>query len=204
MGILTGVVTLIGDYFKEDNLHKLMGMRIFFIGLTAAFFSIIGGILADIGWRFPFLLYMIQFFFIPYILFFISDHPEHKPNIREKKKLPNNPLPLKNLLPMYCFIFIAGSFGAIIIIFLPFYLTSIKISATKLGVSLACYGVSWSIAALYYKKIKTYLTYKKIFILCFMLVGAGFIIIASANSYYPVVAGLVIIGLGFGLCVHLQ
>ena len=58
-GTLITSTTMIGDFFKDTKLNQIMGYQSACIGFAGVTFLILGGILADIHWRAPFLVYFI-------------------------------------------------------------------------------------------------------------------------------------------------
>lgn len=56
-----------------------------------------------------------------------------------------------------------------------------------------------AIIALFYKRIKSKLSFNTIFIFLFLLMGTGYSIISISDSYDLIVLGLMISGLGMGL-----
>ncbi|MEO0013265.1 MAG: Bacillibactin exporter, partial [Cyanobacteriota bacterium] len=53
-GIMTGVTTLIGDYYTGQTRANFMGLQAAFMGLGGVVFLSVGGFIADLNWRFPF------------------------------------------------------------------------------------------------------------------------------------------------------
>ena len=56
-GIMTIVITLVGDYFNGKERGAFMGQQGAFMGIGGIVFIIIAGILADVQWHLPFLIY---------------------------------------------------------------------------------------------------------------------------------------------------
>ena len=59
-GLMTVAMTLIGDYYTGEERNKVMGMQSAAICFGGVFLFTFGGILADIGWKCPFLLLQNQ------------------------------------------------------------------------------------------------------------------------------------------------
>ena len=57
-GIMTGVTTLIADYYTGQKRADFMGLQAAFMGLGGVAFLSVGGLVADLNWRFPFLIYL--------------------------------------------------------------------------------------------------------------------------------------------------
>lgn len=54
---MTVVTTLVADYYQGKARQKFAGLQIAIMSIGGIIFITLGGILADIGWRVPFLLY---------------------------------------------------------------------------------------------------------------------------------------------------
>ena len=67
-GIMSGFTTLILDYFRDTKLNQFMGYQAAFIGIGGMVFLLAAGFLADIGWRFPFLVHLFAFLVLPGVL----------------------------------------------------------------------------------------------------------------------------------------
>jgi len=77
-GVMIGFTTLIADYFSGDKRSQFMGYQAGVMGFGGVAFLLLGGVLADIGWRFPFLIYLFPFLILPGVLFAI-DEPKIQP-----------------------------------------------------------------------------------------------------------------------------
>ncbi len=208
-GIMTACTTLIGDYFKEQDLNKVMGQQAAFMGFGGVLFLFFGGLLASISWQTPFLIYLFPFFILPIVLYSINEPGFQKKN---RKLIDSNQnkssLPLNKLVLLCATAFFGMTLFFIIPVQIPFYLKSfhngnhslINLTfETKVGMALAISALFAAFTSMFYQKIKQYLSFLKIFFLIFLLLGTGFITIANSNYYYQVIIGLIICGLGMGL-----
>ena len=57
---MTIVITLIADYFDGKERQKFVGLQIAFMSMGGILFIGLGGILADLSWRYPFLIYLFS------------------------------------------------------------------------------------------------------------------------------------------------
>ncbi|MCH8022972.1 MAG: MFS transporter, partial [Thaumarchaeota archaeon] len=131
-GIMSGFTTLIADYFTGSKLSQFMGYQGAFIGAGGVIFVFLGGVLADIGWRLPFLIYAASFFLLPTFLLTVSE-----PKIRTKlNEVAKAVFPVKTLA-----LISVTAFSGMLIFFifpvqLPFYLTlEPGISNTQIGLA---------------------------------------------------------------------
>ena len=57
---MTIVTTLVADYYQGQSRQKFAGLQIAVMSLGGIIFISLGGVLADINWRTPFLLYLFS------------------------------------------------------------------------------------------------------------------------------------------------
>ena len=66
VGILTTVtITLIGDYFSGEERKTFIGYQSTYIASVGIVFLVGAGVLADLDWRYPFLIYCLAIVLIP-------------------------------------------------------------------------------------------------------------------------------------------
>ena len=69
---MTIVTTLIADYYEGRKRQQFAGLQIAVMSLAGIIFVSLGGVLADISWRVPFLLYAFSLIILPATQF--SEH----------------------------------------------------------------------------------------------------------------------------------
>ncbi|WP_238360651.1 MFS transporter [Iningainema tapete] len=72
-GIMTTATTLIADYYTGATRTLFLGLQAGFMGLGGVIFLSLGGFLADINWRMPFLIYLIAWLILPLIVIFLPE-----------------------------------------------------------------------------------------------------------------------------------
>lgn len=74
LGLINSLaVSLIGKYFSGEERATLMGFRSAFVALGQATLTLIAGLLLNLGWHGPFLLYVLA---IPVLILFVSFVPK--------------------------------------------------------------------------------------------------------------------------------
>lgn len=198
-GVMTGFTTLIADYFVDRHLTRFMALQVTFMTFGGVLFLILGGVLADVGWHYPFLLYLFAFVLLPPLIFFIH---EPKPS-GEKARGPSGAVRSPRL--WIVILIYSGAFVGMIIFYLiptqlPFHLKSLLgISTTSIGVAIATKTFFAGISSLAYPKLKENLSFKILFILAFSLLSLGFFALGWAASYLEFILALAVGGLGFGI-----
>lgn len=200
-GTLITSTTMIGDFFKDTKLNQIMGYQSACIGFAGVTFLILGGILADIHWRAPFLVYFIGLIYLVIIALYLPNSPENI-NIINNSEGNNIKTPIKTVIAVYCIAFFLMVVFYMIPIQIPFYLKSINVdSNTHIGIALAAEALISAISSTYYKRIKDLFSFKTIFILSFIIIGIGYIIISLVPNYFSIIAGLIIVGVGIGMII---
>ena len=199
-GIMSGFTTLILDYFSGPKLNQFMGYQGAFIGLGGMVFLVVAGFLADIGWRFPFLVHLFAFAILPGVLFAI-DEPEPQVNATPHSTAPEKvAFPWRTLTPIYAISFVGMMIFFIFPVQLPFYLTAgNEVSNSQVGLALSMQTVSSVIIALQYQRLKARLSFHAIFGLIFFAFGINHAMLALTNNYSVAIIALLIGGLGIGL-----
>jgi len=85
---------------------------------------------------------------------------------------------------------------------IPFHLKQLTDTGnTEIGIAIAISYLFAGVTSLFYKKIKSSQSFRNIFIVAFLLMGSGYVIISFAENYLQVVSGLAIAGVGLGLLI---
>ncbi|MGD9580917.1 MAG: MFS transporter [Vampirovibrionia bacterium] len=197
-GTLITSTTMIGDFFNDTALNKVMGYQSASIGFAGVIFLTLGGFLADIHWRAPFYVYFIGFIYLIMVLTILPESQKEmktdNKDVSQKEKIA-----FKGILSVYIISFVLMVFFYMIPIQIPFYLKEINITSnTFIGIALASEALISAISSLFYKKLKDKLSFKQIFILSFIIIGAGYIFISLVSNYFLIMLGLIIIGIGIG------
>lgn len=194
--IMTIAVTLVGDYFEGKERQKFIGYQSAFIGIAGVFFMSLGGYLATLHWRMPFLIYLFSLFLIPMSFFFLK---ESKPSLVSTKSIPNYSPLLKILFPigtlfMVLFYLIPTQ--------LPFLLKSAGINIPSYsGNALAINALGIVCSSLLYSKFKQSFSFLSMAWLGLLLMGLGYALTANASSFSLFLATVFIAGLGLGLFI---
>jgi MFS family permease len=198
-GVMTGVTTLIADYYTGQKRANFMGLQAAFMGLGGVIFLSVGGFIADRNWRFPFLIYLSAWAILIAIAVTL-----YEPNLNNNQV--SDLSATKAQMPMGVLAMIYGVALFYMVAFylipvqLPFYLQNLSnASASAAGLAIATSTLASSIASLRYGFVKERLGYVQIVVIAFAVAALGYLIIGIAGSYQLVLLGLIIAGLGFGL-----
>ena len=199
-GIMTGVTTLIADYYTGQSRANFMGLQAAFMGLGGVVFLSIGGFIADLNWRFPFLIYLTAWAICGAIVMTLYE-PKLEVSDRGESFSNSKPrMPMGVLAMIYGVALFYMLAFYLIPVQLPFYLQSLSnASAAAAGLAIAASTLASSIASLRYGFVKERMGFVSIVVIAFVIAAVGYLIIGMADSYNVVLVGLIIAGLGFGL-----
>jgi MFS family permease len=213
-GLMTAVVTLIGDYFEGEERSRFMGFQAAFAGVGGLFFIAGGGLLADISWRAPFLIYGFSLLVMLLAWRFVPEpaRPAPPEPARPASPEPARPRPVRagpaGTLPaippkvylVYLIAFFSMAVFYMIPVQMPFMLSALDgVSSSKVGFAIAFMNVTAVTAALNYGRVKKRLSFGGVMALVYFLIAAGYIIISRSTSYWEMIAGILVSGLGFGM-----
>ena len=198
--IMTTSIALIADYYLGPKRNQIMGTQAAFMGYGGVVFLTLGGFLADIGWRIPFLIYLSAFAILPLVIFCLTE-----PNVESDRNSilaedVEAKLPVGTIALIYTLTFLTMVAFYMIPVQLPFYLKSLgQVSNAQTGIAIAASTLASAIVSMRYGSIKTHLSFPGVLICLYLLMGLGYVTISLAKSYPVVVMGLIFAGSGLGL-----
>lgn len=195
---MTIVTTLVADYYLGQSRQKFAGLQIAVMSLAGIIFITLGGILADINWRIPFLLYLFPVVILPFTLLYLKE---------PVKDLVPDPGPKSIKAPaliwlVYINVMLLWILFFIIPVQIPFYLKSLGVeSNTLIGIAIASSTFFSAIASFFYSRIKDRFGFRQIFSMGYLLMAAAYVSVAYGQSYNMVLFGMLLAGLGMGLMI---
>jgi MFS family permease len=198
-GIMTIATTLVGDYYSGPSRAQFLGLQSAFMGLGGVLFLSLGGFVADLNWRFPFLIYLMALLLLPCAFIFLPEPQRSSPQVGSNgdtvPKFPFEPVAIT-----YGFALVSQIVFYLIPVQLPFYLKQIaNASASQSGLAIALTTLCSAISSLSYRKIKARLDFTAIYGIAFINIALGYGLIAWAVNYPIILLGLAITGVGLGL-----
>lgn len=195
---MTIVITLIADYFQGHERQRFVGIQIAFMSMGGIVFIGSGGVLADFGWRFPFLMYLFSLLVLPLSMMVL-----HEPVITQR----TDPVAPHVKAPAIIWMLFINTMIMWIIFFLipvqiPFYLKAIGIEKNSMiGAAIAMSTAFSSVSAFLYSRIKGRLNFLSIFAVGYLFMGAGFICISVSDSYPWIILAMMLSGFGMGMMI---
>jgi MFS family permease len=133
---LTAATTLFADLYKGPARAKMLGRQSAFMGLGGITFLLIGGYLADIGWRVPFAIYFASLAVLMLVVFFVEE--TSRPKQREAGDAAV-PWPLATVLMIMAFVLVAQMAFYLWPVQLPFFLAErFGLSGVPVGLAIGC------------------------------------------------------------------
>ena len=199
-GIMTSTTTLIADYFTGDRRNLLMGLQGTWMALGGTLYLSAGGLLGDVSWRAPFLIYATAILLIPLMMYAL-----HEPSATKQEQANSATEPVGNLpIPIIAAAYFLGFSGMMMFYFLPvqlpFYLRELLgASATLAGFALAFLNLTNGVVSAFYRQVKMRLSHEAIFVVGLLVMGVGLGAVFFANSYPAILLAMAVFGAGFGL-----
>ncbi|GAB6280221.1 MAG: MFS transporter [Thermovirga sp.] len=193
-------VTLIGDLFHEDARPIAMGYNASILSIGTATYPALGGLLAMLGWNYPFIL---AFLGIPtgFIVLLYLDHkplPQGSPTSRGTlRKALTCPLTLVLLTTStIMFVIYYGAF----LTYMPFYLAE-KFGASPMAIGLVSAGMSLSSAATasQTRRLNTLFSRRARLATAFGTYALGLLLILHLSSCRAMLLPALCFGLGQGI-----
>ncbi|NNL79758.1 MAG: MFS transporter [Flavobacteriaceae bacterium] len=196
---MTIATTLIADYYQGKARQQFAGIQIAFMSLAGIVFVTLGGVLADMNWRIPFLIYVTSLAVLPLAYMFLREpvheaHEKHAGHIAAK-----SPqiiwFVFFNVMLMWIVFFI-------IPIQIPFHLKDIGMeSNTAIGLVIASSTFFSAVSSFSFGKLKGKFDFPQIFAMGYSLMAIAYVCIAFGDTLPFVMLGMLFSGLGMGLLI---
>ncbi|TVQ93089.1 MAG: MFS transporter [Bacteroidetes bacterium] len=202
-GLITAVITLIGDYFEGEERSRFMGLQAAFAGLGGLIFISLGGVLADINWRMPFVLYIVSL--VLWVMSYVSvSEPQKKIESTPKSGAGSSVNNGTKIPGIIIFVYIITFFSAIVFymipVQMPFMLSDIEgVTNARIGFAIAFMNVASVTTSVNYGRVRRKFSFPAILFMVYMLVFVGYMVISQSANYYVMILGIIFCGLGFGL-----
>lgn len=207
-GIATGFVmtcasALIGDYFIGQDRQKAIGLQAFSTAVGSAILISLGGMLAALDWRYPFLVYALG---IPITIYaYIKLFEPHRP-----KKIPiilkDNDIKQKfnffKLIPAYLIAFFCLAIYYISPTQMPSFIQhNLQKDPSLIGISMSTSAIAYGVFSLFYPRLRRFFDIDRIYALCWFLMGSCFLLLYIFHNYVIVMISLAFLGAGGGIMI---
>ncbi|MBC8139462.1 MAG: MFS transporter [Fibrella sp.] len=199
--IMTAATALIADYYTGTRRTAFLGLQAAFMSGGGVLFLAGGGYLAQIGWQYPFLVYLLSLFILPLAVLFAFEP--------EKKSVPVLPgdtpvtvprVPISLFVLLYANMLIMQIVFYLIPVQLPFYLEKLTgANPAQSGQALALGTLAGAAMSFGFGKLRSRFSNATLLSWFALLMGTGYVGIGLSPNYGAVLASLIVAGLGFGL-----
>ncbi|ESA37976.1 major facilitator superfamily protein [Leptolyngbya sp. Heron Island J] len=207
-GIMTIATTLVADYYSGSARAQFLGLQAGSMALGGVLFLTLGGFLADVNWRLPFLIYLMALVLIPFTAIFLPEPLQQRPFTTDNNPTQDESVDASQIFPTHLVVMTYGIALITQIVFyliptqLPFYLQQIaNAGPSQSGLAIALTTLLSAVSSIGYRQIKARLGFVAIYGIAFVNLTLGYGLISWAISYVGVLVGLVISGIGVGLLI---
>jgi len=197
-GIMTASTTLITDLFEGGERARLLGLQGAVMAGGGMCFLLIGGALADVGWRGPFAVYLASLFFVPATLVFVREPDRSGTSGVDTAALARLD---KGAVAALLFVALGGMVLFYVIpVQMPFILEAEHgASGLAVGATIGIATLMAAISATQFGKLLARVGHFGALVLMGTLVAIGFAFIAVSDNWVLLLIGLAIGGFGFGM-----
>jgi MFS family permease len=193
-GTMTSAMAMIGDRFEGEARIRFMSTQAAVMSSASMAFLLTGGLLAELGWRWPFLLYGLGFLMIPVALTLLPESRPAAPISAGRDRLDVKPLAIVGISA-----FLAMILFYMLPVRLPFHLVSLGITSPSIaGLAVALGTMTMALMALSYARFGAKLAPMVVYAIIFGCTAVGFALIGWSTNLPGVLLGSAIAGAGYG------
>lgn len=193
--LLTLSTTLISDLFEGPERAALLGYQGAFMNATGIFVVLLAGILTDLSWRAPFLIFLS-----PLALYALAAPVLREPPEPQRGRRAIASLPVRRLLPIYLYMMMAQLAFFSLLIRIPFLVQDeFGGSGADTGFAISATTVVATVSALLHARLQRLTGYAAVTTCMLLALGGGLVFAGTAAGPPGLVAGLVMAGAGLGL-----
>lgn len=200
-GTMTLAITLAGDLWQGPARQRFIGLQSSAMAAGGVVFITLGGVLAGLGWRMPFLVYLAAIpiaVMVQHALRSVDTRPGNA-NAAGDAPAPHQPFPWRAVAPAYAAAFFFMVSFYLIPTRLPFLLADMGIGSPNAAAAAMASATLVSIpGAMLYGRLRRVLSGAQVFALGFGLMGTGLAVVSLASGLAGVLPGTMIAGAGMG------
>ena len=201
-GLMTSVAALLSDYFSGSARARFMGLQAAAMGIGNSLFLVLGGVLAEGGWRPPFLMFLAAPALLPLFILSLYEPPQTRPGQAQGDGRAGTTVswPLLRLtLFVYALVGLSQISFYLVPLQMPFWLEQrFGTSSTESGVAIGLVALSFALSAMLYGRLGARAAHIPLAGLALALLGASYLLIALAPSRLVVYGGLLLAGVALG------
>ncbi len=210
--VMTCVQALAGDYFAGPARTRYVSIQSMYMSAGGVLFVALGGFLADLSWRAPFLIYLlalgslalaIRFLDEPQGVHKVTPAPAHSPTASSVRAAPAASPPRiawASIALVYFLQFFGMAMYYMVSAQLPFHLRDIGADlSVYAGLAIAAGSGVSILSTLRYARLLRATSHLTVYACGFGTMALGFVVIGMSTSVTGVIVGASVVGLGMGL-----
>ncbi len=197
-GTMTTMTALVGDYYQGEARARFASVQSLAMSIGAMAFVALGGVLADLDWRLPFLLYLSGWaVLVPAALFL--EEPRHGAGRDGEGDEPARLSP-GAIGAAYAITFFAVAMFYMIPVQLPFLARTIGVeSGAAAGLAVGLNSALAAVGSAMFPRLRRFNGVLGVYAWALGFMAAGYLLVGAAGSFAQVLAGVVLSGIGVGL-----
>lgn len=199
-GVMTLGTALAGDYFSGAERDRFMGLQQAFMGLGGLVFLTAAGYLADLDWRYPFVIYLFAAAILPLAARTLREPARHEAEAPGQGRA--SAVPAGSIAALCLLIFILSSTFYLIPAQLPFHMPKLGFDApSEAGLAVALMTLFSATGSLSYGAIRRFASPFTVFAAGIVIAASGLVTLGFAASFPIILTGVALTGLGMGLSI---
>lgn len=197
-GTMTTMTALVGDYYRGEARARFASVQSFAMSIGAMAFVGLGGVLADVDWRLPFLLYLSGWAVLVPAALFLHE-PRHAGGRDGERDEPVR-LSVPGITAAYAITFFAVAMFYMIPAQLPFLARAIGVeSGAAAGLAVGLNSALAAVGSAMFPRLRRFNRVLGVYAWAFGFMAAGYLLVGAASSFALVLVGVVLSGIGVGL-----
>ena len=197
-GTMTSVTALVGDYYSGEARTRYAGLQSLAMSLGAVVCVAAGGLLADVGWRLPFLIYLTGWAVLVPVLLYVVEPQRGGVGLPAPGHVAA--FPLWPIAAAYGITFFAVTMFYMIPVQIPFLLRTIGVaSGTAAGAVVAAASLTAAAGSAWFARLRRSDGVFGVYAWAFGLMAAGYALAGLAGTFAGALAGAAVAGVGVGL-----
>lgn len=197
-GLLPMASALISEYYEGEARTRYLGYLGVSNGIGVLILQTLCGVLADSGWQYAFLVYLLGLAALPFVLLFLREPPR---TCREKTVCPvTAPSPVR-YAGIYALVFFPALLMYLVAVNLSYYTGTFAVAVSPfwIGLLLGIFGLSSAVSGFLFWRFSRRFSPLSIAGIIFLLEALGLALIGISENLVLLTAGLILLGFGMGL-----
>lgn len=197
-GTMTTMTALAGDYYSGEARGRFASLQSVAMSIGAAAFVVLSGLLVDLDWRLPFLLYLSGWaVLVPAALYL---HEPQRAAGGEGERGDATRVAIWSVGAAYAITFFAVAMFYMTPAQLPFLVRAIGVdSGAAAGIAVGASSLMAAVGSAAFPRFRRRTGVLGTYAWAFAFMATGYALVGSASSAAVVLAGVVVSGVGIGL-----